>query len=348
MRAVLVLHYYVGMPASAVAETLDIPMGTRSPASIGRSPISAPRSRPTSGRPSRCHPRSHETARPARAGAHGLVHRDRHAADARLHERHRPADRELAATRRWTSPERWLPRASEFRRRKVPPFPWRTVAVLVALFALLVASLVLYAGSQERLPPPFGLARNGLVAYSKDGDIFTVDPATGSRRFVTSGDEADDSPRWSPDGTRLAFVRGTLAAPPEGHSRRGGSRSSIRAERHRGERAARGHRSGRVRMVARRPLHRRRRPGLFIVDVADGASSAARASYQGLDVHWRPGHPSELLFRGETEPRQGLVVVDVNDPRSARLVAADGDEVLRPNGWTVDGQRIIYTYRNPG
>lgn len=28
MRAVLVLHYYVGMPASAVAETLEIPMGT--------------------------------------------------------------------------------------------------------------------------------------------------------------------------------------------------------------------------------------------------------------------------------------------------------------------------------
>jgi RNA polymerase sigma-70 factor (ECF subfamily) len=28
MRAVLVLHYYVGMSASAVAETLDIPMGT--------------------------------------------------------------------------------------------------------------------------------------------------------------------------------------------------------------------------------------------------------------------------------------------------------------------------------
>ena len=61
--------------------------------------------------------------------------------------------------RRWTSPERWLPMSVvEFRRRKVPPFPWRTVAVLVALFALLVASLVLYAGSQEQLPPAFGLA----------------------------------------------------------------------------------------------------------------------------------------------------------------------------------------------
>lgn len=27
-RAVLVLHYYVGLPTSAVAETLDIPKGT--------------------------------------------------------------------------------------------------------------------------------------------------------------------------------------------------------------------------------------------------------------------------------------------------------------------------------
>jgi RNA polymerase sigma-70 factor (ECF subfamily) len=27
-RAILVLHYYVGLPASAVAETLEIPMGT--------------------------------------------------------------------------------------------------------------------------------------------------------------------------------------------------------------------------------------------------------------------------------------------------------------------------------
>jgi DNA-directed RNA polymerase specialized sigma24 family protein len=27
-RAVLVLHYYLGMPASAVADTLDIPFGT--------------------------------------------------------------------------------------------------------------------------------------------------------------------------------------------------------------------------------------------------------------------------------------------------------------------------------
>ena len=60
--------------------------------------------------------------------------------------------------RRWTSVERWIPmNVVEFRRRTVPPFPWKTVAVLVALLALLVAGLA-YVGSQPRLPPPFGLA----------------------------------------------------------------------------------------------------------------------------------------------------------------------------------------------
>jgi hypothetical protein len=65
--------------------------------------------------------------------------------------------------RRWMSIERWFPmNVVEFRRRTFPPFPWRTAAVLVALLALLLAGLI-YAGSQPRLPPPFGLAANGLV-----------------------------------------------------------------------------------------------------------------------------------------------------------------------------------------
>ena len=57
-------------------------------------------------------------------------------------------------------------------------------------------------------PAPFGLANNGLVAYAEAGDIFTVDPETGARRQITTGLDGDANPRLSPDGSRIAFLRG--------------------------------------------------------------------------------------------------------------------------------------------
>ena len=39
-------------------------------------------------------------------------------------------------------------------------------------------------GSRNELPPPFGRAANGLVAYAASGDIFTVDPAQGPTAIV--------------------------------------------------------------------------------------------------------------------------------------------------------------------
>jgi hypothetical protein len=83
------------------------------------------------------------------------------------------------------------------------------------------------------------------------------------------------------------------------------------------------------------------------MDVGDGGIRVLDVEYEGLDFYWRPNHPSELLFRGGTAAGSGLVLVDVDRPGSARLVAADGDEFLRPNGWTPDGERIFYTRRAP-
>ena len=54
------------------------------------------------------------------------------------------------------------------------------------------------------------LANNGLVAYAEAGDIFTVDPTTGARRQVTTGLDEDIDPRWSLDGSRIAFLRGPI------------------------------------------------------------------------------------------------------------------------------------------
>lgn len=251
--------------------------------------------------------------------------------------------------RRWLAVERWFPmNVVEFRRRTFPPFPWRTAAVVIALLVLLLAGLA-YVGSQPRLPPPFGLAGNGLVAYVKGGDIFTVDPATGVRRWVTSGDDIDQLPRWSLDGTRLAFLRGTQPAPAEGTYP---SRRVVIVDR---ERAVL---SESISVDGIDPDAFAWSPdgryialggtGIFLVDTADGGLRTIDVAYEGLDFYWRPGHPRELLFRGATADGVGLVLVDVDRPESARLVAEDGDDVLRPNGWTPDGRRIVFTVRNPG
>ena len=109
----------------------------------------------------------------------------------------------------WSLPERWLPMVDIMRQ---PAFarqvPWRPIAVLTFILLLLAASLAFFIGSQQqRVPAPFGLARNGLVAYAKDGDIYAADPVTGTAKAVVTGPETDLQPIFSLDGTRFAFER---------------------------------------------------------------------------------------------------------------------------------------------
>lgn len=106
----------------------------------------------------------------------------------------------------WSLLERWLPMLEIARRPVVTQVPWRPVVVLALLVFALVASLVL-AGAQMRLPPPFGPAANGLIAHSKDGDIYTYDPRTGVSRTIVTGSGYDVDPVWSADGTRMVFRR---------------------------------------------------------------------------------------------------------------------------------------------
>ena len=70
----------------------------------------------------------------------------------------------------WTFPERLLPMADIARTRAyVPVPPWRLIAVALLLIAIVVAAL-LVAGSQRRVAPPFGPARNGQIVYDLNGD----------------------------------------------------------------------------------------------------------------------------------------------------------------------------------
>jgi Tol biopolymer transport system component len=108
----------------------------------------------------------------------------------------------------WSLLERWLPVVDIARQ---PAFarqvPWRPIAVLTLILLLIAATLAWVAGSQPRVPAPFGPARNGLVVYSKGGDIFTADPVTGLSTAILKGPGNDVNPRWSDDGTRVAFER---------------------------------------------------------------------------------------------------------------------------------------------
>jgi Tol biopolymer transport system component len=115
-----------------------------------------------------------------------------------------------AATRqrpRWTFLERWFPMGALARRRLyVPVVPYRPILAAILLIALLVASAVLI-GSQHRLPAPFGIARNGLVALEQDGDIYAGDPSSGDSRALIVGPADDFGASYSRDGTKIAFLR---------------------------------------------------------------------------------------------------------------------------------------------
>ena len=106
----------------------------------------------------------------------------------------------------WTIPERWLPMLQIARQPVVAQPPWRAIGLLILLVGALAAGLVL-AGAQHKLPPLTGPASNGLVAFSRNGDILTFDPRTTVASVVIGGPAIDSDPIWSQDGTRLLFRR---------------------------------------------------------------------------------------------------------------------------------------------
>jgi len=109
----------------------------------------------------------------------------------------------------WSSLERWLPMGVIARPLPIRPIPWRLIAVAAILVVLAAATLV-YVGSRRVAPPPFGLAANGaLLIGTAEGDIVTVDPATGRTVPIVSGPAFDRGPFYSHDGQRFIFDRGT-------------------------------------------------------------------------------------------------------------------------------------------
>jgi WD40 repeat protein len=108
----------------------------------------------------------------------------------------------------WTFVGRWLPASvadvSPFGGRRLP---LRPIGVALVLLALLVATVLFVGSRQPKLPPPFGVAKNGLLAYSIYGDIYTLDSKSGVATLIVADPALDSRPVFSRDGTKLAFLR---------------------------------------------------------------------------------------------------------------------------------------------
>lgn len=117
----------------------------------------------------------------------------------------------------WSSPERWLPMDLSTRASALGlPRMGRLIVVGLLIVALTTLAVIAVGSWTPRLPPPFGLARNGAIVASHNGDIFSIDPSTAqATRLIGGTAEFDFAPAFSRDGTKMLFLRsdGPLTDP---------------------------------------------------------------------------------------------------------------------------------------
>ena len=119
-------------------------------------------------------------------------------------------ERALAATHRvgqrpgWATTERWS--SMDIVMQRTPSSrPFLLLATIAVLIALL-ATAALLVGSQNRLPEPFGLARNGQIAYAADAGLLVADGPGLAPHVLVPGLIAEGSAAFSQQGDRLAYV----------------------------------------------------------------------------------------------------------------------------------------------
>jgi WD40-like Beta Propeller Repeat len=107
----------------------------------------------------------------------------------------------------WTFLERWIPVDIATRRLPAAKIPWRTLAVALLILVLAAAALFVAAGSTRRVPPPFGPARNGPIAYGQSDAIYTRTTLDAPEHVLVGGPGRKVGfAGFSPDGTQLLYV----------------------------------------------------------------------------------------------------------------------------------------------
>jgi Tol biopolymer transport system component len=246
----------------------------------------------------------------------------------------------LAQRPRWAFPERWFPMSViTLARRTVSPVPWRTVGVLAVIALLIAAMLAVYIGGRPKAPPPFGLAPNGLIAYTTSGDILTIDPNTGLTTTLVDGPEMDNYPQFSPDGTKIVFERdfggGSQLYVVDAA---GGAARKLTETEYNGFWGLVWSPDGKQLAYVN---------GALMIVAADGSGAhpvETGASTGGFPM-WRPPNGDDILFSGTKDGASGSLLVH-RDGSGLRLMASSpsGGELAM---WTPDGNRIVITQTEP-
>ena len=215
-RAVVALHYLLGMPLPEVAA---VPAASRSgrpspgcitrswrcaASAIGRSPTRTPSPGPW--RAARMTTRTSASSASCPTILEEPVPRRRHP-----YYRDEVMRRTAVRTRQRPGPGpsagRWLPMADIASRPAFAPrVPWRALGVALLIALLVGAALIVVGSRQTKVPPPFGVA-------AQRPDRLRPPAATSTRRIPCQGTTRRSSrPAWTPngfshDGTRIAFRR---------------------------------------------------------------------------------------------------------------------------------------------
>jgi dipeptidyl aminopeptidase/acylaminoacyl peptidase len=232
-------------------------------------------------------------------------------------ERQRPA---------WSSLERWLP-VDLTAQARFAGRPTLGKALLVAAILVALIGIALFAvGSRiQRVPPPFGLAANGQITYSANGDIFVSDADGKNAKSVVSGPSDDFVSGYTRDGTQLTFLRASsphesmvMIGAPDGSGVRPLLKDPL-TDADWFEWSPDSRSLAVVHTVTGKRV-------LSIVDVDSGTLRTLDVGGRPVDnsVFWRPGTRSEMIFTSHSQPgdlaRAGIFSIDAAGGKATAIV----------------------------
>jgi Tol biopolymer transport system component len=264
-------------------------------------------------------------------------------------------ERALAATHRvgqrpgWATIERWS--LMDIVMTRTPNSRPVLLLATVGLLMVLLATAVLWAGAQPPpVPEPFGLAKNGVVAYVAEGDLLVADRLGMTPRVLVPGPIVEGSSAFSRQGDRLAYVREGTGGQDLIVARSDGSDPRVLMAGFQGFGGASWSPDGTRILLGFTDFGMRK---LAIV-MADGSGSRVLEGTGPAEfASWRPDG-GQMTFRshgGDLTQASGVYLADADGTNIRRLDLIDPTASLGDYGairWSPDGTRFTYMALSPG